>query len=153
MVLNYIVLGAFIATLLAIAYWEMGKTKTTGDFLLGGKTFGPWILAVSYGTTYFSAVVFIGFAGQFGWTAGFGGLWIGLMNALVGSALAWLVLRRRTPPYDTQPEHDDNARVFSATTAASTCDGLWPASFLPFLSPIQLPFLPDWVTFSKRSFT
>lgn len=96
MVLNYIVLGAFIATLLAIAYWEMGKTKTTGDFLLGGKTFGPWILAVSYGTTYFSAVVFIGFAGQFGWTAGFGGLWIGLMNALVGGALAWLVLGRRT---------------------------------------------------------
>ena len=93
---NYIILALFIAVLLGIACWEMFRTKTTGDFLLGGKTLGPWILAVSYGTTYFSAVVFIGFAGQFGWSSGFGGVWVGLMNALVGGTLAWLVLGRRT---------------------------------------------------------
>lgn len=96
MLANYIIVGAFVAVLLAIACWGMTKTKTTGDFFLGGKTLGPWILAVSYGTTYFSAVVFIGFAGQFGWSSGFGGLWVGLMNALVGGALAWVVLGRRT---------------------------------------------------------
>ena len=96
MLTNYIIVGIFIAILLTIACWGMTKTKTTGDFFLGGKTLGPWILAVSYGTTYFSAVVFIGFAGQFGWSSGFGGLWVGLMNALVGGALAWVVLGRRT---------------------------------------------------------
>ena len=93
---NYIILALFIAVLLGIACWEMLRTKTTGDFLLGGKTLGPWILAISYGTTYFSAVVFIGFAGQFGWSAGFNGVWVGLMNALVGGTLAWLVLGKRT---------------------------------------------------------
>ncbi len=96
MIGNYIVLGIFIFVLLAVALWGMAKTRNTSDFFLGGKTLGPWILAISYGTTYFSAVVFIGFAGQFGWTAGFGGLWVGLMNALVGGALAWIVLGRRT---------------------------------------------------------
>ena len=51
---------------------------------------------LAYGTSYFSAVVFIGYAGQFGWKYGLSATWIGIGNALIGSLLAWLVLGNRT---------------------------------------------------------
>jgi len=86
----------FFVVLLVIAAWGMKRTENINDFFLGGKTLGPWILAISYGTAYFSAVVFIGFAGQFGWLCSFRALWVGVMNAIVGGLLAWLVLGRAT---------------------------------------------------------
>jgi SSS family solute:Na+ symporter len=74
----------------------MRRTKTLGDFFLGGRTLGPWISAAAYGTSYFSAVIFIGFAGAQGWQFGLNALWIAVGNALAGAGLAWLVLARRT---------------------------------------------------------
>ena len=66
------------------------------DFVLGGRTVGPWLTAFAYGTSYFSAVVFVGYAGQFGWKYGISATWIGIGNALIGSLLAWVILGRRT---------------------------------------------------------
>ncbi len=74
----------------------MRRTKTTADFFLGGRDVGPWISAFAYGTTYFSAVIFIGYAGKLGWGFGISTLWIAIGNAVVGSWLAWKVLARRT---------------------------------------------------------
>ncbi|MDR0411093.1 MAG: sodium:solute symporter family protein [Treponema sp.] len=74
----------------------MRKTRTLGDFFLGGRTLGPWVSAVAYGTSYFSAVIFIGFAGAQGWQFGLNALWIALGNALIGAGAAWLVLAKRT---------------------------------------------------------
>ncbi|MGI6402416.1 MAG: sodium:solute symporter family protein [Thermoguttaceae bacterium] len=88
--------GLFFAVILAIAAWGMKKTNDTNDFFLGGRTLGPWILALSYGASYFSAVVFIGFAGTYGWLVSFKSLWIGLANGVVGGLAAWLVLGRAT---------------------------------------------------------
>ena len=65
-------------------------------FVLGGRNVGPWLTAFAYGTSYFSAVIFIGYAGQFGWKFGLASTWIGLGNAFIGSLLAWNVLGRRT---------------------------------------------------------
>ena len=65
-------------------------------FVLGGRSVGPWLTAFAYGTSYFSAVVFVGYAGQFGWKYGVSSTWIGLGNAIIGSLLAWVVLGRRT---------------------------------------------------------
>jgi SSS family solute:Na+ symporter len=79
-----------------IGIWGMRKTKTLGDFFLGGRTMGPWVSAVAYGTSYFSAVIFIGFAGAQGWQFGLNALWIALGNAVIGAGAAWLVLARRT---------------------------------------------------------
>jgi SSS family solute:Na+ symporter len=79
-----------------VGIWGMRQTKTLGDFFLGGRTLGPWISAVAYGTSYFSAVIFIGFAGTQGWQLGLNTLWIALANALIGALAAWLVLARRT---------------------------------------------------------
>ena len=72
------------------------KTKSVSDFVLGGNSVGSWLTAFAYGTSYFSAVVFIGYAGQFGWNYGVSSTWIGIGNAVLGSALAWLVLGKRT---------------------------------------------------------
>lgn len=88
--------GLFFVAILAIAAWGMKKTQNVNDFLLGGGVLGPWILAISYGAAYFSAVVFIGFAGQYGWVSSYKSLWVGIANAFFGGLVAWLVLGRRT---------------------------------------------------------
>lgn len=63
---------------------------------MGGRSVGPWLTAFAYGTSYFSAVVFVGYAGQFGWKYGMSASWIGIGNAVIGSLLAWIILGRRT---------------------------------------------------------
>lgn len=71
-------------------------SKTVDSFVLGGRSVGPWLTSFAFGTSYFSAVIFIGYAGQFGWNFGLASTWIGLGNAFIGSLLAWKVLGRRT---------------------------------------------------------
>lgn len=76
-------------------YCRRHATNVTG-FVLGGRNVGPWLTAFAFGTSYFSAVIFVGYAGQFGWNFGLASTWIGLGNAFIGSLLAWVVLGRRT---------------------------------------------------------
>ncbi|MDR0602406.1 MAG: sodium/solute symporter [Treponema sp.] len=94
--IGIVFLAAFLALMTAVGIWGMKKTRTLGDFFLGGRTLGPWISAVAYGTSYFSAVIFIGFAGTQGWQFGLNALWIALGNAVIGAGAAWIVLARRT---------------------------------------------------------
>ena len=93
---TFIILGVYIAVMLGIGFYTSRRTKSSDDFMLGGRNVGSWLTAFSYGTTYFSAVVFIGYAGQFGWSYGVSAAWIGIGNALLGSLLPWLILGRRT---------------------------------------------------------
>ena len=86
----------FFATMAAVGVYARRKVRSVGDFVLGGREIGPWLTAFAYGTSYFSGVVFIGYAGQFGWAYGVSATWIGIGNALIGSLLAWVVLGRRT---------------------------------------------------------
>ena len=92
--ISLVVLYVFV--MLAVGYWCMQRTKNVGDFFLGGRTLGPWMSAFAYGTTYFSAVLFIGYAGRLGWGFGIQTMWIVLGNTFVGTLLAWLVLAGRT---------------------------------------------------------
>ncbi len=91
-----IVLIIYLAIMTGIGFYCRGKSKNVADFVLGGRSLGPWFTAFAYGTSYFSAVVFIGYAGQFGWNYGLSATWIGIGNALFGSLLAWIVLGERT---------------------------------------------------------
>jgi SSS family solute:Na+ symporter len=93
---SIILILLFVAAMICAGFWGMKKTKSLNDFFIGSRSIGPWISAFSYGTTYFSAVVFIGFAGKLGWAYGLNALWIALGNAFLGSFLAWIVLGRRT---------------------------------------------------------
>ncbi|MCR4644342.1 MAG: sodium/solute symporter [Oscillospiraceae bacterium] len=93
---KWLILVAYLLLMVGIGIYCSKKTSNVSDFVLGGRSIGPWFSAFAFGTSYFSAVVFIGYAGQFGWTYGISASWIGLGNALIGSLLAWLILGRRT---------------------------------------------------------
>ena len=86
----------FFAVTVFVGLYFKKRAASVNDFVLGGRSVGPWLSAFSYGATYFSAVVFVGYAGQFGWRFGSAAIWIGLGNAFIGSMMAWLVLGRRT---------------------------------------------------------
>ncbi|KUO60502.1 MAG: sodium:solute symporter [Gracilibacter sp. BRH_c7a] len=94
--MKFVAVGIYVAILLVIAFFSMKKTKTLNDFFLGNRSIGPWVSAFAYGTTYFSAVLFIGYAGKVGWGFGISTLWIVLGNAAIGSFLAWKLLAKKT---------------------------------------------------------
>ncbi len=79
-----------------IGFFTAGKSKTLDGFLIGGRNIGAWATAFAYGTTYFSAVVFVGYAGQHGWNIGLGSIWIGIGNAVLGCLLSWILFANRT---------------------------------------------------------
>jgi len=86
----------FFATMIAIGIYCKKQATSVDGFVLGGRSVGPWLTAFAYGTSYFSAVVFVGYAGQFGWKYGIAATWAGIGNALIGSLMAWAILGRRT---------------------------------------------------------
>ncbi|MCD8239440.1 MAG: sodium/solute symporter [Clostridiales bacterium] len=86
----------FFAILIGVGIYSRKNAGNASAFVLGGRNVGPWLTAFAYGTSYFSAVVFVGYAGQFGWKYGMSSTWIGIGNAVIGSLIAWLVLARRT---------------------------------------------------------
>ena len=97
MIFDYLVLGLYAVGMIIIAVSTRRRSKSINDFLHGGKKgINGWMTAFAYGTTYFSAVVFIGYAGQFGRSFGLASVWIGIGNAIIGSLFAWMVLAKRT---------------------------------------------------------
>ncbi|MBR1799907.1 MAG: sodium:solute symporter [Bacteroidaceae bacterium] len=86
----------FLVVMVGVGIYSRKQASSVDGFVLGGRSVGPWLTAFAYGTSYFSAVVFVGYAGQFGWKYGLASTWIGVGNAVIGSLLAWLVLGRRT---------------------------------------------------------
>ena len=91
-----IALCVYAIVMALIGCISYGKSKTLDGFLIGGRNVGAWMTAFSYGTTYFSAVVFVGYAGQHGWNIGIGAIWIGIGNAILGCLLSWLLFANRT---------------------------------------------------------
>ncbi len=95
-VLSSILLVIFFAVMIAVGFYTRKNATDVNGFVLGGRSVGPWLTAFAFGTSYFSAVIFVGYAGQFGWLFGQAATWAGLGNAFIGSLLAWNVLGRRT---------------------------------------------------------
>ena len=96
MAIKLIMLAAFFGLMIGIGFYCRRNATDVNGFVLGGRAVGPWLTAFAYGTSYFSAVIFVGYAGQFGWKYGIAATWAGIGNALLGSLLAWVVLGRRT---------------------------------------------------------
>ena len=96
MFVKVLLLVVFFGVMLFIGFQCRTHSTDVNGFVLGGRSVGPWVTAFAYGTSYFSAVVFVGYAGQFGWKYGIATTWAGIGNALLGSLLAWVVLGRRT---------------------------------------------------------
>ncbi len=96
MTLNIIFLVIFFAVMITVGVVCRKRAQDVNGFVLGGRSVGPWLSAFAFGTSYFSAVIFVGYAGQFGWNFGVASTWIGLGNAFIGSLLPWAILGRRT---------------------------------------------------------
>lgn len=96
MIIKLLLLVVFFAVMVGIGIYCRKNAVNVNGFVLGGRAVGPWLTAFAYGTSYFSAVVFVGYAGQFGWKYGIAATWAGIGNALIGSLLAWAILGRRT---------------------------------------------------------
>jgi len=97
-----VIVFVYVLLMLGIGAWCMRRTRSVGDFFLGGRSLGPWMSAFAYGTTYFSAVLFIGYAGKLGWGFGIHTMWIVLGNTLIGTILAWKLLAGRTREMTTR---------------------------------------------------
>ncbi len=126
MAIKVILLILFFGIMIGIGWYYRSTAGKVHDFVIGGREVGPWLTAFSYGTSYFSAVVFVGYAGQFGWKYGMAATWAGIGNAIIGSLLAWVILGRRTRLmsqfYDTATMPDFFGRRFDSKglkTAAS----------------------------------
>ena len=96
MAIKIVLLLVFFAVMISVGLYCRKHSTDVNGFVLGGRSVGPWLTAFAYGTSYFSAVIFVGYAGQFGWAFGVSSTWIGLGNAFIGSLLAWVILGRRT---------------------------------------------------------
>lgn len=94
--LQLIALLLYFAVMVGIGIYCRKHATDVNGFVLGGRSVGPWLTAFAYGTSYFSAVIFVGYAGQFGWKFGIASTWIGIGNAVIGSLMAWVILGRRT---------------------------------------------------------
>ena len=101
-------LVVFFGVMIGVGLYCRRNATDVNGFVLGGRSVGPWLTAFAYGTSYFSAVVFVGYAGQFGWKYGIAATWAGIGNALLGSLLAWAVLGRRTR---VMTQHLDSATM------------------------------------------
>lgn len=121
-----LILVAYVIMMIGIAIYSRKRSSSLNDFFLAGRGLGGWMTAFAYGTTYFSSVIFVGYAGKFGWNMGLGAVWIGIGNALIGALLAWKVLAKRTRSMthylnaSTMPEffalryNDRGLKLFSA---------------------------------------
>ena len=96
MAVKILLLLVFFSAMIGIGLYCRRNATNVNGFVLGGPSVGPWLTAFAYGTSYFSAFIFVGYAGQFGWKFGIASTWVGIGNALIGSLLAWVILGRRT---------------------------------------------------------
>ncbi|MBP3656054.1 MAG: sodium:solute symporter [Clostridia bacterium] len=108
MLIKVSMLAVFFAVTIGIGLYCRKHATDVNGFVLGGRSVGPWLTAFAYGTSYFSAVVFVGYAGQFGWKYGIAATWAGIGNALLGSLMAWVILGRRTR---VMTQHLDSATM------------------------------------------
>ncbi len=120
-------LVVFFAIMIGVGFYCRKNSTDVNGFVLGGRSVGPWLTAFAYGTSYFSAVIFVGYAGQFGWKFGVASTWIGLGNAFIGSLLAWVLLGRRTRVMTqhleskTMPDFFGNRFESQALKIAASC--------------------------------
>ena len=123
--IKLILLVLFFGTMIGIGVYSRRHATDVNGFVLGGRAVGPWLTAFAFGTSYFSAVIFVGYAGQFGWNYGVSATWIGIGNALIGSLMAWAILGRRTR---IMTQHLDSATMPQFFEARFQSSGLKIAS-------------------------
>ncbi|GAB4323131.1 MAG: sodium:solute symporter [Bacteroidales bacterium] len=129
MLIRIIVIAAYALLIVWVGLRSMRQTRSFNDFFLGGGNIGPWMSAFSYGTAYFSAVVFIGFAGKIGWGFGYSGMWIGVFNALLGVLGVWGLMAWRIKKMSTK---------YGVSTMPEFFEHRYRSKFLKVWSPLVI---------------
>ena len=83
MTVYVLVLVVYLGALASIGVVMSSRSKSAGDFAIGGRSVGPWVTALSFVAAYYSSVVIIG-GGAFGWRFGLSTLWVGARLPLDG---------------------------------------------------------------------
>lgn len=137
-----LIVSAFALMIITIGILGLRKTRSFTDYFLGGGTIGPYMTAFTYGAAYFSAVLFIGFAGKIGWDFGLSGLWIALGNSVVGVLGVWWLMGNRIKQMSldykvqTMPEYFEKryaSRGFKLYSSAAIFVFLVPYSAAVFI--------------------
>jgi len=129
MVIKISVIAAYVLMIVVIGILRSKKTTSFNEFFLGGGNVGPWMTAFTYGATYFSAVVFIGFAGKVGWQFGYSGLWIAAGNSFLGVLAVWWLLGDRIKRM---------SREYGVATMAEYFEKRYQSKFLKALSSASI---------------
>jgi len=85
----------YLFILTYLGYLGYRHTKTSADYLVGGRQIHPLIMALSYGATFISTSAIVGFGGAAG-TLGMGLLWLTFLNIFFGIFIAFVVFGKRT---------------------------------------------------------
>lgn len=132
MAVKILFLIIFFSVMIFIGIATRKHAGSVEGFVLGGRSAGPWLTAFGYGTSYFSAVVFVGYAGQFGYKYGISATWAGIGNAVIGSLLAWRILGRRTRVMTKHLDSKTMPDFLAKDLRVGAFDLLLPLSLLPF---------------------
>ncbi len=95
MIGNTVALLVYLFIITFLGYLGYKHTRTSADYLVGGRQIHPFIMALSYGSTFISSSAIVGFGGVAG-TLGMGLLWLTFLNILVGVFIAFVVFGKRT---------------------------------------------------------
>jgi SSS family solute:Na+ symporter len=95
MITSIIAFLVYLFILTFLGYLGYRHTKTSADYLVGGRKIHPMIMALSYGATFISTSAIVGFGGAAG-TLGMGLLWLTFLNIFVGIFVAFVIFGKRT---------------------------------------------------------
>jgi solute:Na+ symporter, SSS family len=94
-VLFWTATAVYVAITLYLAYFGYKKTKKGEDFLLAGRKVNPWIIGLSYGSTFISTAAIVGFGGvAANW--GMSLIWLVFLNIAVGILIAFIIFGKPT---------------------------------------------------------
>ena len=85
-------LGVFFLGIIIVLYMTLKKSKSFDDYAVGGRSFGPWFVAMSYVNSWWPGTVFISFAGLSVASGVFG--FYGLAYSTLGLAAMYFIATR-----------------------------------------------------------
>jgi solute:Na+ symporter, SSS family len=92
---DIVVILGYLLTTVYLGWLGYRRTRTGADYLVGGRSVHPIIMAVSYGATFISTAAIVGFGGVAG-LFGMSLLWLTFLNIGVGILLAFTLLGEPT---------------------------------------------------------
>lgn len=131
----WLTIAIYVVFIAVVGLINAKKSKNITEFTVGKRNASAWLSAFSYGTAYFSAVMFIGYAGGTGWKYGLWGILPGVGNAIIGSLLAWIVLAKKTRELTRQHKIKSMPQLFEKRFHSTKMKNFCVAVIFLFLIP------------------